>query len=421
MTVTVGSTTGAAFPLHTEAGKRYLVDANGQPFLIHGDSPWDLIAQLTREQVDQYLEDRRQKRFNTVLVELMEHQYSSNPPNNVYGDPPFTTPGDFSTPNEAYFAHAEYVIAKAREKGMLVMLTPAYMGYNGGSEGWYQEMVANGETKLRAYGQYLGNRFKAYDNILWVEGGDYNPPEKALLRAVANGIRDVKAADLQSFHGVRGTSALAFLGTSEPWLTVNDIYTTESTVVDSAFTEYARSTMPFFLVEARYEGESTGTEVVARAQGYQAVLSGASGHLYGNNPVWLFGSGWQTALGAPGATTLQYLKALFDSLAWWTLVPDTAGTLVTSGVGNGTTRTAAARASTGEFALIYMPSSRTIAVSLGQLSGPNVRARWYDPTNGTYSAVTGSPFAASGSRTFAPTGNNSRGFSDWVLVLESAP
>ncbi len=152
-----------------------------------------------------------------------------------------------------------------------------------------------------------------------------------------------------------------------------------------------------------------------------ASLSGASGHIYGNNPVWLFASGWQSALDAPGAATLQYLKSLFDSLAWWTLTPDTGGTLLTSGVGTGSGRAAAARASDGSFAVLYMPSSRTIAVNLGQLTGPNVRARWYDPTNGTYSTVSGSPFAASGSRNFTPTGNNARGFGDWVLVLDSVP
>ena len=285
MTVTVGALSGAAFPLHTEAGKRYLVDANGQPFFVHGDTPWSLIVQLTRAETDQYLADRRQKGFNTILVNLLEHQFSANPPNNAYGAGPFTVPGDFSTPNEAYFAHAEYVIAKAAQEGILVMLTPAYMGFNGGSEGWYQEMVANGEAKLRTYGQYVANRFKAYNNVLWVQGGDYNPPEKTLLRAVANGIRDVDPARLQTFHGMRGTSALGFLGTTEPWLTLNNIYTNESTVVANAFLEYARSSMPFFLIEARYENEQGAGELVVRTQAYQAVLSGASGHLMGNTPI----------------------------------------------------------------------------------------------------------------------------------------
>jgi len=411
MTVTVGATGAARFPLHTEAGKRYLVDANGQPFFIHGDTPWSLIVQLTREQTDQYLEDRRLKGFNTLLVNLIEHEFAANPPNNAYGQGPFTIPGDFATPNEAYFAHAEYVITKAREKGMLVMLTPAYMGFNGGSQGWYAEMVANGEAKLRAYGRYLATRFAAHDNLLWVHGGDYNPPEKTLLRAVANGLRDVDTGPLHTFHGARGTSALAFLGTSEPWLSVNNIYTDENTVVANAFLEYGRSPMPFFLIEARYEDAATFNEAGVRTQAYQTVLSGGSGHFMGNNPVWQLGSGWQAALNSPGARTLAHLRSLFDSLPWWTLQPDTANALLTAGAGTGAARAVAARASNGAFALLYTPSVRTLTVNLAQLA--------YDPTRGTYSEDAGSPYESSGRRIFSPPGGNADTAGDWVLRLES--
>ena len=418
MTVTVGASAGAAFPLHTEAGKRYLIDANGQPFFVHGDTPWSLIVQLTREQTDQYLEDRRLKGFNTILVNLIEHKFATNPPSNAYGNGPFTVPGDFSTPNEAYFAHAEYVISKAAEKGILVMLTPSYMGFGGGDEGWYQEMIAAGATKLRAYGQYVANRFAAYDNILWVHGGDFGPAEKLLARAVVDGIRSVDAGVLHTFHCNRGCSALLYWGTSEPWLTVNNIYTGNDNVVSNAFAEYARSTMPFFLIEAGYEGEGSNNEAVIRTQAYQTVLSGGGGHLMGNKPIWPFAAGWQTALNSPGATSLAKLKALFDSLPWWTLQPDTGNTFLTAGAGSGGSRAVAAKAAA--FALLYTPSVRALTVNLGQLTGPTVRARWYDPTNGTYTTVPGSPFtAASGSQTFTPTGNNARGFGDWVLVLES--
>jgi hypothetical protein len=150
--VSIAPPPAAVFPLHVEAGKRYLVDAAGKPFFVNGDSPWELISQLKREDVDLYLENRRLKGVNAVLVELMEHFFSANPPNNAYGDPPFTTPGDFATPNEAYFVHVDYVINKAAEKGMVVLLTPAYLGFNGGQEGWYQEMIANGTAKLLPMG-----------------------------------------------------------------------------------------------------------------------------------------------------------------------------------------------------------------------------------------------------------------------------
>jgi len=70
--------------------------------------------------------------------------------------------------------------------------------------------------------------------------------------------------------------------------------------------------------------------------------------------------------------------------------------------------------------MAYMPTRRTITVDMTQLSGP-VTARWYDPANGTYSSIAGSPFANTGTRQFMPAGNNSVGDGDWVLVLEMPP
>ena len=410
------STTSSIFPLHMEAGKRYLIDVSGHPFLIHGDTPWDLISTPTNAQADQYLEDRRLKGFNTVLVELMEHQFSPTPPYDAYGDAPFLTPGDFSTPNEAYFAHADWVINDALQKGILVEITPAYMGYAGGSEGWYQEMSANGATKLQAFGRYLANRFAAYPNILWVEGGDYNPPDLSLLNAIPNGIRQVNTVWLHTFHGARYTSALGFLGAGNPWLGLNDIYTDETDVVDSAFTEYNRSTMPFFLVEARYEGEQGAGDLIVRQQAYQTDLSGGAGQLMGNSPLWYFGSGWQTALNSAGAASLSYLRSLFEAHQWWLLQPDTNGTFLTGGAQSGSNQAVGAVASDGSFAMIYTPSVRGLTVNFGRLAGPNVNARWYNPISGVYGSISGSPFPASGSRTLTPSGSN-----DWVLVLESTP
>ena len=418
-TITVASPP-SIFPLHVEPGKRYLVDAQGKPFLLQGDAPWALIAGLTNEDAEQYLEDRRQKGFNTVLVRLLEHDFVINPPNNAYGVGPFLTPGDFSTPNEAYFAHAEDVINLAAQKGILVLLAPAYMGFEGGSQGWYQEMATNGPTKLSTYGTYLANRFRGHDNILWVEGGDFDPPDLDVLRAVPNAIRAVEPKWLHTFHGGRETSALGFLGASEPWLQVNDIYTSNDDVVTKAFQEYQRSHMPFFLIEAHYEGEGADESTV-RQQAYQAVLSGGSGQIMGNSPIWFFGTGWQQALDSRGAHTLTYLSALLAGRAWWTLVPDINHTVLTTGVNAGSDQAATARATDGSFVLAYIPFSRPVTVDLGRLNGPNVVARWYDPANGTFASVAGSPFVASGLHDFPSAGVNSSGFRDWVLVLESSP
>jgi hypothetical protein len=41
-----------------------------------------------------------------------------------------------------------------------------------------------------------------------------------------------------------------------------------------------------------------------------------------------------------------------------------------------------------------------------------------DQANGAYSAIGGSPFANTASRSFKPPGNNHDGNGNWVLVLE---
>jgi hypothetical protein len=422
----VRPTATPVFPLAVAAGKRYLQDAEGKPFLIHGDTAWSLIAQLTREEADLYLDDRRARGFNTILVSLIEHHYSANHPANAYEQQPFLKPGDYTTPNDAYFAHADWVLRQAAEKGFLVLLTPSYTGCCG--DGWYEEMVANGPDRLRQYGEYLGRRYHNFTNILWVHAGDANPPNKDLVRAIAEGIRSFDRRALHTAHGDH-TAALDYWQ-GETWLHVNNIYTYKP-VYARALQQYVRpERMPFFLIESIYENERGATEQSLRTQAYHAVLSGAAGQVFGNNPVWHFeGRGsydgpvtWQEALGSRGARSMTRLRDLLAAISWWELEPDADNTLLTGGLGSDHDRAVAARSTDRARALVYLPSSREVTVDLGQLAGPQVAARWYDPADGRFAAVAGASFPASGPRQFRPEpGTNSSGFDDWVLILESHP
>ena len=440
-----------AFPLAVEPGKRYLVDAAGTPFLMHGDTAWSLIADLTREEVDLYLDDRRARGFNTLLVNLIEQRFSTNPPANAYGERPFLAQGsdaaaalaqwlplgsgtsiatafaDFASPNEAYFAHADWVLRRAAEEGFLVLLTPSYAGWDGGSQGWYQAMIANGRDRLRAYGAYLGRRYRSFANIMWVHGGDYHPPDKSLARAIVEGIRAFDTRALHTAHGTPHTPVSDYWQ-GEPWLQVSNVYT-YGPVHAAARKQHARPEgIPFFLIESAYENEHGSTEQGLRAQAYQAILSGAAGQIFGNNPIWHFnGPGlypapmtWRQALDSPGARSMTHLRALMAALPWWLLEPETEQAFLVGGLGPEDTRAVAARASDRSFALVYLPESREITIDLEMLAGPKVVARWYDPAGGRFLAVSGSPFPASGRRPLKPEHDRNRsGFGDWVLVLES--
>ncbi len=417
--------TSTVFPLRVEVTKRYLVDAASQPFLLNGDTAWSLLVQLTREEAELYLEDRRVRGFNAVLVNLIEHQYSNNAPLNRYGQGPFTTPGNYSTPNPLYFDHVDWVLRKAAEKGIVVMLVPSYTGCCG--DGWYSEMAANGATAMLNFGRYLGQRYQSFANILWVHGGDSNPANPSLVSQIAAGIREYDRTSLNSAHTHWEQQAMAFWG-STSWMQVNNIYTYEP-VYQLANQAYARADrMPFFLIESNYENEREAAVSRIRTHAYHAVLSGATGHLFGNNPIWHFNAPnapyqtsttWQQALNSAGSRAMTHLRNLFAAHSWWALEPDSSNTTLTGGLGSGQDRAVAARAGDSSYAITYMPNIRTITVNLGQLSGPKVNARWYDPTNGNYATVTGSSFHVSGSQTFRPNGNNASGSSDWVLVLKS--
>ncbi len=108
------------FPLRLDPDGRRLEDVLGRPFLVNGDSAWSLMVMLTKPQVESYFDDRRQKGFNSVLVNLIERGYGG--PANTDGQLPFVPADDYTAPNEAYFAHADRVIDEAAERDMLVLL-----------------------------------------------------------------------------------------------------------------------------------------------------------------------------------------------------------------------------------------------------------------------------------------------------------
>ncbi len=285
-------------------GQRYLVDRSGLPFLIHGEAAWSLILQPSFEDAIRYLDDRRVKGINTLLINLVEHKASSHAPNDAEGHPPFTTPGDFGTPNEAYFAHADAVLAEAEKRGMLVLLEPAYMGYQearkAGTRIWWRVAL----QKLEGYGRYVADRLKNRANIVWVLGGDFNPPEQATLNAVAAGIRQADNQRLFTFHGARNATAQQALGGPKPWLQVDNIYTSTENVLELAATAWGESQLPFFYIEGRYESPTTDARHV-RQQAYQALLSGAVGQVSGDENLWQFAKGWQDAMHGPSAATLS--------------------------------------------------------------------------------------------------------------------
>ncbi len=409
------------YPLIKLPNVRYLVDQQSRPFLIQGEAAWSIIAQLVDSEQETYLANRQAKGFNTIIVNLLEHFYSSHPPADAYGDQPFTTPGDFSTPNEAYFSRADAVLRRAASHGIQVLLFPLYLGNAGDNEGWYQEMIANGTTKLTNYGTYVGNRYRNFDNVIWVIGGDYSPPDTGLINAFANAIQAADGRHLMTFHGSSFTDSAMNNYGGQPWLTLNSVYTyqTNGAVGGVVLGEYNRSNwLPVFLIESSYENELASVQDVRR-QAYESILNGGMGQVFGNSPIWCFSTtgpciysgptDWHTQLDGQGSRDQMRLGSLFSARHWEKLVPDSGHRCLAAGFSGTSTE----MASDNSWCAAFLPSSRQVTVGLGNFAPRMLSLSWFNPSTGSFTTVSGSPFANSGSVTISPPGAG-----DWVLVVE---
>jgi hypothetical protein len=406
---------GAAdlYPVTVGADHRHLVDQSGTPFLVQGDAAWSLISGLTKEEAETYLKDRRSKGFNSVIVNLIEHKFRG--PVNRYGEAPFTVAGDFSTPNEKYFAHADWVIRKAAENGIQVFLAPIYLGYIGTEEGWVTEALANGAEKSRDWGRYVGKRYASFNNIVWLIGGDRNPETaREDVDAVVAGIKEFDQRHIFSAHCHPENSAVDQYG-QEGWVDLNTTYT-YNIVHAMLLRDYQRTpAKPFVLIESSYEGEHNASAVQIRRQAYWAILSGATGQFMGNRPIWLFDPGWEAALNYAGSEDMARLKKLFTSRPWYQLVPDEKHEVVLDGLGEfrGLDYLAAARTTDGSSVIAYMPTSRPITVDMTKVSGKEARAWWFNPRGGDSVSIGTIP--TGGKHQFVPPGDG-----DWVLLLDDA-
>ena len=409
---------------------RYLVDQHGAPFLIQGDSPQALIVNLSEAEADAFFADRQAAGFDLVWVNLLCATYTGGRADgSTYdGIVPFTTADDLSTPNEAYFARVDRMLNSAAQHGLVVLLDPAETG------SFLAVLNANGATKARNYGRYLGTRYRSFDNIVWMHGNDFqtwqNAGDDAVVQAVARGIHDTDDRHVHTVELDYQVSGSLDDPTWAPLIELNASYTYFPTYAQ-VLTDYDRpNALPTFLVESNYEFEHNaadlGTPQILRRQAYWALLSGAAGHLYGNRYTWPFVDGWQDNLDTPGSAQMGFVRFLFAGRRWFDLVPDQTHAVVTSGYGtyaDGGTMIdndylTAARTPDGALVLAYMPTVRAITVDMSQLGAP-ANAQWYDPSNGTYTAIAGSPLPNTGTRGFTPPGPNAAGDGDWALVLEA--
>ncbi|HAL82533.1 MAG TPA: hypothetical protein DCO83_10095 [Mucilaginibacter sp.] len=425
------------FPLRLSANRKYLSDHKKKPFLIKEISAWGLIQALSETDESAFIDSVKRKGFNTLLVSIIsfDTRFAGNPPN-WQGISPFKTQWDFSTYNSAYFDHAGRFLRMAKAKGMLVLLVPCYLGYKGdGNQGWWDELLSpnNSVAKSRAYGQFLGKRYKDFTNIIWVAGGD-NKGDSALYGHMNNIIKGIKEWDKHHlwtghFEPAQGTNWSSGNKLYSKYIDIDGLYDfTESALGADApqykteLSHYGKGKM-IFQLDQSYEhdiphGEDNENPQWIRRKNYDGLLSGCSGTSFcpgqKDNRGYVF-TNWQPLMNTAGMAQMLNCFKVFGSRRWQGLIPDTSNKIVTDGRGKfGTINyVCAAQTASHSTFMAYLPVGGVLTLNLKAFNTKKIKAWWYDPRNGKAWLV--GKFAADGIKKFSPQTSE-----DWLLVIDNA-
>ena len=389
------------FPLKISENRRYFIDQDGEPFLYHADTGWQIFTQLTTDEAIEYMSFRKAQGFNTIQVQLVMSPEQIN----RYGQKPFHGDVDFSRPNEEYFDHVAKIIRKADSLGLLIVMSQPWLGcceegFGGRPD---KPVQKNGPEKNRQFGQYLGKKFNSFDNLFWIMGGDNDPKtDRESLFAFFDGLYNTAPKhQLMTYHASPPHSSTDLFQYAE-WLGFSFIYTywrekpnqwisaeLQPHVYEAAIREWSKSdTMPFVLGESQYEGtgrieNDMGEPQVIRRQAYWTMLCGGAGEAYGSD-LWNFPSDWREIMKYPGAYQLGHFIEFFESIPWWTLIPDIKHQAVVAGFGEWSKSDWVSTGVSADRKLMvsYIPQLRSVTVDFGYLEGTNFLVKFIDPRSG---------------------------------------
>ena len=180
---------------------RFFVESDGSPFFWLGDTGWLLFKRLDREEVLKYLNDRSEKGFNVIQASVI---HTVGDPINAYGDSaivnlnvakPRITEGDDPEDPEQYdyWDHVDFVVEEASKRGIHMGMV---LMWGSNVDGGYVS-----KKEAVKYAEFLAERYKDDENIIWLNGGDTKGSESTeVWNAVGHTLQEKDPNHLVTFH-----------------------------------------------------------------------------------------------------------------------------------------------------------------------------------------------------------------------------
>ncbi|RVU03184.1 DUF4038 domain-containing protein [Mucilaginibacter limnophilus] len=437
--------------------------SDGKHFLWLGDTAWDLFIKLNKQQINQYLDNRKDNGFTVIQAAILGVDGTGRK-TNAYNELPFTKQG-VPAINEKYFKRIDEVIDEAGKRGLYMALLPTWAAGIFNKEG--KSSLLNTQTAYE-YGRLLGKRYRDKP-VIWILGGDRNVQtdnEYEIWNAMAKGITETNnGQNLITYHPTAPVTS-SYWFHNQAWLSFNGIQTGHERKFNPVY-EFAAvfsqslPLKPYVNLEPAYEdiavqfwkqtdyaaAGKTVDDVIGnkglikdtsffkkgffdgydiRMEAYWTFFAGGAGYTYGNNAIWqMYRPGdkyevaalhyWNTALNRPGATAIKYMRQLFTQYPLGSFHIDQSVIYGANFYNDEHIR--AVVANNNSFLLIYLNKGQSVRVVMNKLQSSG-EAYWFNPRNGEKQLI--GKIENTGIKTFNPPKENTPAGNDWILILQSS-
>lgn len=401
---------------------------DGNPYLMVGDTAWELLNRLNREEVLNYLDTRQRQKFNMFWTVVLGEFNDFTKPTQE-GDLPFLNLETLE-PNPKYFNWIEWVLNEADKRGIYVGLVVTWGDKLTAPWGAGPKIFDTPE-KGKAFASYVAKRFKNKTNILWVLGGDRPPfvekgkwaegyaasiglsPDQNWLPiwdAMAEAIQESYGSNaLITYHPQGGKDSTSHYLHDRNWLHLHAMQSGHGAGRDTPVWEaidrdyHLEPVRPTFDSEPNYEDHPVSPwptfdprngyfdEYDVRRQNWRSTFAGGCGFIYGHHSMWGCASDrypwinhtkmdWKQAVDRPGAEQMKFIREVMETKNFFDWVPDQS--VILGENGEHAEHKRAIRTKDGSTVMVYLPHGGSVQINH---PGPAV---WFDPRTGKRTPAT---------------------------------
>lgn len=362
---------------------------SGKDFFYLADTVWSAFTNITMEEWEYYLNQRKFEGFNVLQINTLPQWDRSTSDLNFY---PFPTRDrqtfEFTSFQEDYFTRAKKMCRMAVDKGFRLALVLLWSNYVPGT--WASDLISDNIIPYDFIKPLIEKLYQTFDkfNPIYVVGGDTDFESDESVRYYGHALdlmNQLSPHTLKTFH-IKGR----YDKIPEQFIDKIDFYMFQSghnAAYQAMSYELAKKfyssypPKPIVNAEPCYEqmgysrniyGRFTQRDI--RKAAWSSLLSGASaGVTYGAHGIWswqkigkpktgVLGEGfdepmpWEDAVKFPGAWDYGYIKYLFELYRIGELTPADM-------VKNNTSEIRCAQQPGGDLVLAYLPSNTNLILT----------------------------------------------------------